>query len=190
MKNHNNENSELCKLFDFLYAAMLEESHVETQNSKTPWKYFVEEESTDSSKEISPFLPFGFMVNHRNVIQNVYSYKFCSIKFTTPLVLGGHQNSHKFERSLKKRIQTFNNAWINYSNNYQGISLNTITTFHRGFNNMIQHAGLSNFYAWNLYGSLQHISEIVKCWGWSRHCESQSYYDWDWIWLWFRGRCC
>jgi len=50
MKNRNNETSELRKSFKFLYAAMLEESHVETQNLKTPQKDIVEEESTDSSK--------------------------------------------------------------------------------------------------------------------------------------------
>jgi hypothetical protein len=148
-------------------ANVMEESHVETQNSRTPQKDVVEEESTDSSKEISPFLLFGFIVDHRKRIQKAYSCKFCSRKFTSPQALGGHQNSHKLERSLKKRIQAFNNAWINYSNGDQGISLNTISPFHMGcgyqyygFNNMIQHAGSSNFYAGNLYGALQHIPEI------------------------------
>jgi len=159
MENHNNENKRK--------AIVLEESHVETQNSKTPQKDVAEEESTDSSKEISPFLLFGFIVDHRKGIQNAYSCKFCNRKFTSPQALGGHQNSHKLERSLKKRIQAFDKAWINYSNGNQGISLNTITPFHMGcgyqcygFNNMIQHAGSSNFYAGNLYGALQHIPEI------------------------------
>ena len=145
MENHNNENKQK--------AIMLEESHVETQNSKTPQKDVAEEESTDSSKEISPFLLFGFIVDHKKVIKNAYSCKFCSRKFTSPQALGGHQSSHKLERSLKKKIQ--------------GISLNTITPFHMrrgyqyyGFNNMIQNAGSSNFYAGNLYGALQHIPEI------------------------------
>jgi len=159
MENQNNENKRK--------AIVLEESHVETQNSRTPQKDVVEEESTDSSKEISPFLLFGFIVDQRKGIQKAYSCKFCSRKFTSPQALGGHQNSHKFERSLKKRIQPFNDAWTNYSNGDQGISLNTISPFYMGcgyqyygFNNMIQNAGSSNFYAGNFYGALQHIPEI------------------------------
>ncbi|KEH21993.1 putative transcription factor C2H2 family [Medicago truncatula] len=145
MVNQNNEKKRK--------AIMLEESDVETQNSKTPLKDVAEEESTDSSKKISPFLLFGFIVDHRKAIKNAYSCKFCSRKFTSPQALGGHQSSHKLERSLKKMIQ--------------GISLNTITPFHMGcgyqcygFNNMIQHGGSSNLYAGNLYGAFQHISEI------------------------------
>ncbi|KEH21996.1 putative transcription factor C2H2 family [Medicago truncatula] len=158
-ENLNNENKRK--------AIVLGESHIETQNSKTPKKDVAEEESTDSSKEISPFLLFGFIVDLRKGIQKAYSCKFCSRKFTSPHALGGHQNSHKLERSVKEKIQAFNKAWINYSNDNQGISLNNIPPFHmgcgyqyHGYNNMIQHAGPSNFYAENLYGALQHISEI------------------------------
>ncbi|RHN44710.1 putative transcription factor C2H2 family [Medicago truncatula] len=146
----------------------MEESHVETETSKFPQKDIAEEESIDSPKEISPFLLFGFIVDQRKGIQNAYSCKFCSRKFTTPQALGGHQSAHKFERSLvKKRIQAFSKAWINYSNGNQGISLNNVTPFHMGcgcqcygFNNMIQHAGSSNFYAGNLFGALSHIPHI------------------------------
>jgi hypothetical protein len=160
MKNQNNVNKRK--------AIVMEESHFETKNSKSPQKDIVEEESIDSPKEIPPFLLFGFIVDQRKGIQNAYSCKFCSRKFTTPRALGGHQSSHKFERSLvKKRIQAFNEAWINYSNGNQGISLNTATPFHMGcgyqcfeFNNMIQHAGSSNFYAGNLFGALPHIPHI------------------------------
>ena len=160
MENQNNENKRK--------AIVMEESHAETKNSKSPKKDIAEEESIDSPKEISPFLLFGFIVDQRKGIQNAYSCKFCSRKFTTPHALGGHQSSHKFERSLiKKNIQAFNEAWINYSNGNQGISLNIVTPFHRGcgyqyygFNNMIQHVGSSNFYAGNLHGALPHVPHI------------------------------
>ncbi|RHN44711.1 putative transcription factor C2H2 family [Medicago truncatula] len=118
MENHNNNNKRKVIVMD--------ESHVETKNSKSPQKDIPEKESIDSPKEISPFLLFGFIVNHRKGIQNAYSCKFCSRKFTAPHALGGHQSSHKFDKSLvKKRIQAFNETWMNYSNGNQGISLNT-----------------------------------------------------------------
>ena len=55
MENQNNVNKRK--------AIVMEESHFETKNSKSPQKHIAEEESIDSPKEIPPFLLFGFIVD-------------------------------------------------------------------------------------------------------------------------------
>ncbi|CAJ2669521.1 unnamed protein product [Trifolium pratense] len=93
-----------------------------------------EEESTKSSKEMSPFLLFGFIIDPNNGIKHAYSCNFCSRKFISPQALGGHQNCHRQEKRLKKMIEDMNKDWINYLNGNQGlISQNTIIPYHGGY---------------------------------------------------------
>ncbi|GAU48644.1 hypothetical protein TSUD_405910 [Trifolium subterraneum] len=102
-----------------------------------------EDELTNSSKKISPFLLFGFIIDPHKGIQHAYTCNFCSRKFLTPQALGGHQNSHKLERRLKKRIETINTDSINHANSNQGVvSLNAVTPCH-GIDEVINDAGQS-----------------------------------------------
>ncbi|GAU36468.1 hypothetical protein TSUD_166340 [Trifolium subterraneum] len=123
-------------------AIVLVESDVETKNSKSPNNGdAAEEESTNSSKEMSPFLLFGFIVDPNKRIKHAYSCNFCSRKFINPQALGGHQNCHRVERRLKESAEEL-------------LSQNTITPYHmgygyqyRGYDNMIPFATSSNFKA-------------------------------------------
>ncbi|KAK2375812.1 zinc finger protein [Trifolium repens] len=90
-------------------ANMLVESDTEIKNSMSPnIGDVVEDESTNSSTIFSLFLLFGFIINPRKGIQHAYSCNFCSRKFLTPQALGGHQNSHKLERRIKRRTEASN----------------------------------------------------------------------------------
>jgi hypothetical protein len=116
-------------------AIVLVEPDVETQNSKTSNNGDAgEEESTHSSKEMSPFLLFGFIIDPNRRMKRAYSCNFCNRKFITPQALGGHQNCHKWEKKFKKRIEDMNNA------NQGVVSQNTIIPYHGGYgyDNMIQ----------------------------------------------------
>jgi hypothetical protein len=96
--NENNENKRK--------AIVLVEPDVETKNSKSLNNGDVGgEESTNSSKEISPFLLFGFIIDPNKRIRHAYSCKFCSRKFINPQALGGHQSCHKMEKRHKKRAE-------------------------------------------------------------------------------------
>ncbi|WJX81127.1 hypothetical protein P8452_64047 [Trifolium repens] len=100
--NENNENKRK--------AIVLVEPDVETKNSKSLNNGDVGgEESTNSSKEISPFLLFGFIIDPNKRIRHAYSCKFCSRKFINPQALGGHQSCHKMEKRHKKRAEDMNN---------------------------------------------------------------------------------
>ncbi|XP_045797236.1 zinc finger protein 2-like [Trifolium pratense] len=130
----------------------------ETNNLKSPTNADAGEESSNSSKEISPFLLFGFIIDPNKRIRHGYSCNFCSRKFINPQALGGHQNCHKLERRLKKRAEDINKNWINYLNGTQRmVSQNTIIPYHggygypyNGYDNMIQLSASSNFHAGNL----------------------------------------
>jgi hypothetical protein len=84
-------------------AIVLVESDVETKISNNG--DVGGEESTNSSKEISPFLLFGFIIDPNKRIRHAYSCKFCSRKFINPQALGGHQSCHKMEKRHKKRAE-------------------------------------------------------------------------------------
>ncbi|KAK2413552.1 zinc finger protein [Trifolium repens] len=116
-------------------AIVLAESDVHAKNSKSPNNGNAgEKESTNSSKDTSPFILFGFIIDPKNRMKHAYSCNFCSRKFINPQALGGHQNSHKLERRLKKRIDNMKIDWINYSNGNQGVaSQNTIIPYHGGY---------------------------------------------------------
>jgi hypothetical protein len=85
----------------------------ESQNKENKRKAIVlvesDVESTNSSKEISPFLLFGFIIDPNKRIRHAYSCKFCSRKFINPQALGGHQSCHKMEKRHKKRAEDMNN---------------------------------------------------------------------------------
>ncbi|WJX63060.1 hypothetical protein P8452_47987 [Trifolium repens] len=140
-------------------ANMLVESDTEIKNSMSPnIGDVVEDESTNSSTIFSLFLLFGFIINPRKGIQHAYSCNFCSRKFLTPQALGGHQNSHKLERRIKRRTEASNQGVV---------SLNIVTPYHGGygyqyneFDNMIQLPMSSNFDARNLLVPLQDIPQI------------------------------
>ncbi|GAU36465.1 hypothetical protein TSUD_166310 [Trifolium subterraneum] len=148
-------------------AIALVEPDVETKNSKSPNNGDVgEAESTNSSKEISPFLLFGFIVDPNKRIKHAYSCNFCSRKFINPQALGGHQNCHRVEKRLKESAEGMNKYWINYSNGTQRVvSQNTIIPYHgrygyqyNGYENMIQLAASSNFDVGNLLGKVEYDS--------------------------------
>ncbi|PNX74500.1 zinc finger protein [Trifolium pratense] len=147
-------------------AIVLAESDIEINDSMSPNIGDAgEDESTNSSKKNSPFLLFGFIIDPHKGIQHAYSCNFCSRKFLTPQALGGHQNSHKLERRLKKRTGAMNTDSINHANSNQGVvSLNTVTPYHGAygyqyneFNNMIQLPVSLNFDARNFLVPLQDI---------------------------------
>nr|XP_027188903.1 uncharacterized protein LOC113785869 [Cicer arietinum] len=114
----------------------------------------VDEESINSSKEISPILLFGYIVDPSRGIQQGYSCNFCSRVFLNPQALGGHQNCHKWERNLKKRILAMNRAWkrnikkgVNFNNSIKQPYFQRYGGGHHqyyGFNRLnIQHAAAS-----------------------------------------------
>ncbi|CAK8542903.1 unnamed protein product [Lathyrus sativus] len=124
-----------------------EKSDAESKSLKCLKNDNGEEKSTTSSKEISPFVLFGFIIDPTKGNRKAYSCNFCSQKFVSPQALGGHQNRHKVERKLHKKNETINEAWEIFSNGNVGCEYQ-----YYEFDIMNQHAaGSSSFDAWDLH---------------------------------------
>ncbi|XP_058740114.1 uncharacterized protein LOC131612338 [Vicia villosa] len=127
-----------------------EKTDAESKSSKCHKNDNGEEESTNSPKEASPFVLFGFIIDPTKESRKAYSCNFCNQKFVSPQALGGHQNCHKVERRLQKKNETMNKALEFFSNVGCGYQ-------YCGIDRDILHAAgsSSSFDAWNLH-HLQH----------------------------------
>ncbi|CAK8543018.1 unnamed protein product [Lathyrus sativus] len=91
--------------------------NAETKNSKSPRI----DESTSSSKEFSPFLLFGFIIDPTKGCQKAFSCVICHRKFVSPQALSGSKNCQECEESLKKVVEALNKPRDNVSHGVQGI---------------------------------------------------------------------
>ncbi|CAL5193170.1 unnamed protein product [Lathyrus oleraceus] len=131
-----------------------EKLDAESKSSKCLKNDNGEEKSTNSSKEISPFVLFGFIIDPTKGNRKAYSCKFCSQKFVSPQALGGHQNCHKVERGLQKKNETMNKVWEFFSNGNVGYGYQ-----YYEFDIMNHNSeGSSSFDAWDLH-HFQHIDQ-------------------------------
>ncbi|CAK8543019.1 unnamed protein product [Lathyrus sativus] len=89
----------------------------ETKNSKSPRI----DESTSSSKEFSPFLLFGFIIDPTKGCQKAFSCIICHRKFISPPALSGSKNCQECEESLKKVVETLKKSRNNASHGVKGI---------------------------------------------------------------------
>ncbi|CAI8613671.1 unnamed protein product [Vicia faba] len=134
---------------------VLEEKPVaKSKSSKCHKNDTGEEESTNSSKEISPFVLFGYIIDPTKGNRKAYPCNFCTQKFVSPQALGGHQNCHKLERRLQKKNETMNKVREIFSNMGHGYQ-------NSGIDREILHATeSSSFDAWILH-YVQHINQNI-----------------------------
>lgn len=124
------------------------------------------EASTNSTKESSPILLFGFIINPAKGKQKAgYSCDICHKTFLTPQALGGHQNGHKWERDLKRGIQTINDI-ARRRESYPEFSIpsSPIPQFQFHLDRMIQqHVGTTNSDKGILHGTseFQHPNQVT-----------------------------
>ncbi|CAK8543016.1 unnamed protein product [Lathyrus sativus] len=104
----------------------------ETKNSKSPRIDAGVDESTSSSKEFTPFLLFGFIIDPTKGCQKAFSCSFCRRKFVSPLALSAKQNCQECEESLKKVVEALNKPRDNVSHGVQGIHLSKIVPYPGG----------------------------------------------------------
>ncbi|CAI8613771.1 unnamed protein product [Vicia faba] len=104
----------------------------ETKNSKSPRNNAGVDESTSSSKEFSPFLLFGFIIDPSKKYQKAYSCDFCRRKFVSPQALSRNKNCKECEDSRKKIIEALNKPRYNLSYGVQGIRLSKIVPYPGG----------------------------------------------------------
>ncbi|XP_058742203.1 uncharacterized protein LOC131614660 [Vicia villosa] len=112
--------------------ALKDEPNAETKNSKSPRNNAGVDESTSSSKEFSPFLLFGFIIDPSKGYQKAYSCAFCRRKFVSPQALSGKQNCQECEESLRRVVEALNKPRDNLYYGVQGMRLSKIVPYTGG----------------------------------------------------------
>ncbi|KAJ1404524.1 Zinc finger C2H2-type [Sesbania bispinosa] len=120
-------------------------------------------EGNTSPKPVQPLTPRDHHEQEVQAVEPQYSCKYCNKKFTSTQALGGHQNAHRRERVITKKLE---NDKFELGGMYRyGRSNSNMYPYSISMgNNALQLGASSSLYHGSQFNSIGHVSSPSMTW--------------------------